>query len=244
MHNGASQTALRGPPKARPGLDQRGRYARVVPAVVVLLAFLSPSSVRGSACAVGLPCALLLATSTACDGREKPAQLHVATEPSTLPASLAKAELLRRGSEHAQTSANMLAQPASIQARLDQAADAAGIEGLLERVAQSELRFVVPASDGTPEQVLDAEAFSQKLRKKWRWLGEDIRDASDWIEEIASHTYPEGLPYRFHVEGGARNHESLEVEEWLYRLRAMVDVDPQALSAGPDAANEAGFEAR
>ena len=86
------------------------------------------------------------------------------------------------------------------------------IERALTLVRDSGLRFAVPAS--SPEQqpaIYTAEQFAGTLRSKWDWIGYDIVELEPWLDQIATKTFKDNLPYQVLTEDGS----SSDFRPWL-----------------------------
>lgn len=106
-----------------------------------------------------------------------------------------------------------------------------GILDALLIVERSNLRFVAPPrklssgkTRGKRKEYSSAE-FAEMLRKKWEFLGADVRDLETFIQEIASDAFSSMEPYRVvHLDGSE--------EEFRGWLLAQLDARRQALAKG------------
>lgn len=92
-----------------------------------------------------------------------------------------------------------------------------GILDALTIVERSNKRFVAPArtlpngkTKGKRKEY-DAAEFAEMLRKKWEFLGADVRDLDTFIGEIASDAFSSMEPYRVIHEDGSEE----EFRGWL-----------------------------
>ncbi|MFO0636082.1 MAG: DUF5329 family protein [Nannocystaceae bacterium] len=93
------------------------------------------------------------------------------------------------------------------------------------------MRFVAPPrklptgkTQGKRKEYSSAE-FAEMLRKKWEFLGADVRDLETFIQEIASDAFSSMEPYRVvHLDGSE--------EEFRGWLLAQLDARRQALAKG------------
>jgi hypothetical protein len=106
-----------------------------------------------------------------------------------------------------------------------------GILDALTIVERSNLRFVAPArtlpngkTKGKRKEY-DSSEFAEMLRKKWEFLGADVRDLDAFIEEIASDAFSTMEPYRVLHEDGTE-------EEFRGWLLGQLDARRQALGKG------------
>jgi Family of unknown function (DUF5329) len=106
-----------------------------------------------------------------------------------------------------------------------------GILDALTVVERSNERFVAPArtlpngkTKGKRKEY-DSSEFAEMLRKKWEFLGADVRDLDAFIEEIATDAFSSMEPYRVLHEDGTE-------EEFRGWLLAQLDARRQALTKG------------
>lgn len=92
-----------------------------------------------------------------------------------------------------------------------------GILDALTIVERSNKRFVAPArtlpngkTKGKRKEY-DADEFAEMLRKKWEFLGADVRDLETFIGEIATDAFSSMEPYRVIHEDGSEE----EFRTWL-----------------------------
>ncbi len=119
--------------------------------------------------------------------------------------------------------------------RKDQAAGtkptSLGILDALTIVERSGKRFVAPPrrlGNGKVKgkrKEYSANEFAEMLRKKWEFLGADVRDLDTFIEEIATDSFASMAPYRVIHEDGSE-------EEFRTWLKAQLDLRRQALAKG------------
>jgi hypothetical protein len=106
-----------------------------------------------------------------------------------------------------------------------------GILDALTIVERSNKRFVAPArtlpngkTKGKRKEY-DAAEFAEMLRKKWEFLGADVRDLDTFIGEIASDAFSSMAPYRVIHEDGSE-------EEFRGWLTAQLDARRAQISKG------------
>jgi hypothetical protein len=106
-----------------------------------------------------------------------------------------------------------------------------GILDALKIVERSGKRFVAPPRQLPNGKVkgkrkeYSANEFAEMLRKKWEFLGADVRDLDTFIEEIATDSFSSMSPYRvIHEDGGE--------EEFRTWLKAQLDLQRQAMAKG------------
>jgi hypothetical protein len=105
-------------------------------------------------------------------------------------------------------------------AKVDRDANVPATVGILDAltiIERSNKRFVAPArtlpngkTKGKRKEY-DAAEFSEMLRKKWEFLGADVRDLDTFIGEIASDAFSSMAPYRVVHEDGSEE----EFRGWL-----------------------------
>lgn len=106
-----------------------------------------------------------------------------------------------------------------------------GILDALTIVERSGKRFVAPPRRQPNGKVkgkrkeYSANEFAEMLRKKWEFLGADVRDLDTFIEEIATDSFASMSPYRVIHEDGSE-------EEFRTWLKAQLDLRRQALAKG------------
>jgi hypothetical protein len=106
-----------------------------------------------------------------------------------------------------------------------------GILDALTIVERSGKRFVAPPRRLPSGKVkgkrkeYSANEFAEMLRKKWEFLGADVRDLDTFIEEIATDSFASMAPYRVIHEDGSE-------EEFRAWLKAQLDLRRQALAKG------------
>jgi len=106
-----------------------------------------------------------------------------------------------------------------------------GILDALTIVERSNERFVAPprtlpnGKTKGKRKEYDSSEFAEMLRKKWEFLGADVRDLDGFIEEIASDAFSSMEPYRVLHEDGSE-------EEFRGWLLAQLDARRQALAKG------------
>jgi len=106
-----------------------------------------------------------------------------------------------------------------------------GILDALTIVERSGKRFVAPPRSLPNGKVkgkrkeYSASEFAEMLRKKWEFLGADVRDLDTFIEEIATDSFASMSPYRVIHEDGSE-------EEFRSWLRAQLDLRRQAMAKG------------
>lgn len=118
------------------------------------------------------------------------------------------------------------------QAKLDPNAPVTlGILDALTIVERSSKRFVAPArrlpngkTKGKRKEY-DASDFAEMLRKKWEFLGADVRDLETFIGEIATDAFSSMEPYRVIHEDGTE-------EEFRGWLLAQLEVRRAAMAKG------------
>jgi hypothetical protein len=106
-----------------------------------------------------------------------------------------------------------------------------GILDALKIVERSGKRFVAPPRRLPTGKVkgkrkeYSANEFAEMLRKKWEFLGADVRDLDTFIEEIATDSFSSMSPYRvIHEDGGE--------EEFRTWLKTQLDLQRQAMAKG------------
>jgi hypothetical protein len=106
-----------------------------------------------------------------------------------------------------------------------------GILDALTIVERSGKRFVAPPRSLPNGKVkgkrkeYSASEFAEMLRKKWEFLGADVRDLDTFIQEIATDSFASMSPYRVIHEDGSEE----EFQSWL---RAQLDLRRQAMAKG------------
>lgn len=106
-----------------------------------------------------------------------------------------------------------------------------GILDALTIVERSGKRFVAPPRRLPTGKVkgkrkeYSANEFAEMLRKKWEFLGADVRDLDTFIEEIATDSFASMAPYRVIHEDGSE-------EEFRAWLNAQLDLRRQAMAKG------------
>lgn len=106
-----------------------------------------------------------------------------------------------------------------------------GILDALTIVERSNETFVAPArtlpngkTKGKRKEY-DSTEFAEMLRKKWEFLGADVRDLDSFIDEIASDAFSTMEPYRVKHDDGTE-------EEFRGWLLAQLDARRAALAKG------------
>ena len=106
-----------------------------------------------------------------------------------------------------------------------------GILDALTIVERSGKRFVAPPRQLPNGKVkgkrkeYSANEFAEMLRKKWEFLGADVRDLDTFIEEIATDSFSSMSPYRVIHEDGSE-------EEFRTWLKSQLDLRRQAMAKG------------
>ena len=106
-----------------------------------------------------------------------------------------------------------------------------GILDALTIVERSGKRFVAPPRQLPNGKVkgkrkeYSSNEFAEMLRKKWEFLGADVRDLDTFIEEIATDSFSSMSPYRVIHEDGSE-------EEFRTWLKAQLDLRRQAMAKG------------
>lgn len=124
--------------------------------------------------------------------------------------------------------------PTSVRSAQQRAGDLPVTLGILDAltiIERSNETFVAPArtlpngkTKGKRKEY-DSSEFAEMLRKKWEFLGADVRDLDSFIAEIASDAFSTMEPYRVKHDDGTEE----EFESWL---RAQLETRRQALSKG------------
>jgi hypothetical protein len=101
-------------------------------------------------------------------------------------------------------------------------------------VEQSGLQFVAPLRKNK-EKVYDAHKFADMLRTKWDWLGADIEDLDDFIDQIASDAFATFEPYRVrHRDGREQDFSGWLRARLKERRAALAAENGNAVAQGAD----------
>lgn len=86
------------------------------------------------------------------------------------------------------------------------------IDHAVERIRTSKLRFLAPDPDdaASPDEYT-AEQFASMLESKRDWIGYDIMQFDPWLDEIASASFLDRVPYLVVLEDGTTR----ELRAWL-----------------------------
>lgn len=86
------------------------------------------------------------------------------------------------------------------------------IDSALELVRTSKLRFLAPDPDdaAAPDEYT-AEQFASMLESKRDWIGYDITHFDPWLDDIATASFLDRVPYRVVLEDGTTR----ELRPWL-----------------------------
>jgi hypothetical protein len=91
------------------------------------------------------------------------------------------------------------------------------IAATLDLISASKQRFIDQAEDKDSRPTeYTAEQFASMLRSKWDWIGYDIIEPQQWLDEIATRSFKSNLPYLVVLEDGS----TIEFRGWLDAQRA------------------------
>ncbi|GEM_PF-2688123 len=105
------------------------------------------------------------------------------------------------------------------------------IERALEVIRHSGLRFISPPAEDEPEAEgtrYTAQEFAAMLSTKWDWIGYDLVSLDPWLDEIATRSFSDDVPYQVELDSGTIT----DLRGWLDQA-LLAESKPAGATPGP-----------